>query len=166
MMPLGLIGIVLLISGPAMIIAWMKLRRRNLGPLLDANGWAVNTLTKINLPLGRSLTDVAALPPGSERSLVDPYAEKRSPWPRILGFVLLLALIAGGLWKVGLLSKWVPQVPPPEVPWFESAEHRKDREARDEARRADDEVRRKAAAAAAEERAKAKDAPPAMDGAK
>lgn len=166
MMPLGLVGIVLLISGPAMIIAWMKLRRRNLGPLLDANGWAVNTLTKINLPLGRSLTDVAALPPGSERSLVDPYAEKRSPWPRILGFVLLLALIAGGLWKVGLLSKWVPQVPPPEIPWFESADHRKAREAREEAERADAEVRRKAADAAAEERAKAKAATPAMDGAK
>ncbi|MBL9088767.1 MAG: hypothetical protein JNM10_16635 [Planctomycetia bacterium] len=152
MMPLGVLGIILLISGPAMIVAWMKLRRRNLGPLLDANGWAVNTLTKINLPLGRSLTDVAALPPGSERSLIDPYAEKRSPWPRIFGVLLLLALIAGGLWKVGLLSKWVPQIPAPEVLWFESAEHRKDREAR----KAQEDA----------EREKSKTASPAMDGAK
>src|SRR5262249_7999966 len=37
-----LIGLVLLISGPSMILAYMKLRNRNLGPILDANGWAVN----------------------------------------------------------------------------------------------------------------------------
>ena len=64
-MPLGLVGALLLISGPSMLIAWLKLRRRNLGPILDANGWAVNALTRINLPLGRSLTDVAKLPPGA-----------------------------------------------------------------------------------------------------
>ena len=42
-MPLGVLGILLLISGPSMILAWLKLRQRNLGPLLDANGWAVNS---------------------------------------------------------------------------------------------------------------------------
>ncbi len=134
-MPVGFLGLLLLISGPSMLIAWMKLRRRNLGPILDANGWAVNTLTKVNLPLGRSLTDVATLPPGSERSMVDPYAEKRSPWPRILGVVLLLLAAAGVLWKVGLLSKWIPQVPAPEIPWFETQQHRKDREAREKLER-------------------------------
>ena len=36
--PLFVIGLVLLISTPAMLIAWMKLRKRNLGPILDANG--------------------------------------------------------------------------------------------------------------------------------
>ena len=157
-MPLGILGIILLVSGPSMVIAWMKLRRRNLGPLLDANGWAVNTLTRINLPLGRSLTDVAALPAGSERSLVDPYAEKRSPWPRVLGVLLLLGLVAAGLWKVGLLSKWVPRIPGPEIPWFESAEHRTAREARDAAA--------KAKGPAEAPPAKGTDPTPAMDGAK
>ena len=117
-MPLGLVGLVLLISGPSMLIAFLKLRQRNLGPILDANGWAVNTLTRVNLPLGRSLTDVAALPPGAERSLTDPYAEKRSPWPRILLVLLLLGGVAFGLWKTGFLSKWVPQIPKPEKTWF------------------------------------------------
>ncbi|HZI32762.1 MAG TPA: hypothetical protein VFF11_10505, partial [Candidatus Binatia bacterium] len=37
-----LVGLVLLISGPSMVLAYMKLRNRNLGPILDANGWAVN----------------------------------------------------------------------------------------------------------------------------
>ncbi len=42
-MPVGIIGLMLTISTPSMIIAWLKLRQRNLGPLLDANGWAVNS---------------------------------------------------------------------------------------------------------------------------
>ena len=37
----------------------MKLRRRNLGPLLDANGWAINALTRINVPFGTALTAIA-----------------------------------------------------------------------------------------------------------
>ncbi len=39
-----LAAIMLVISGPAMIMAWIKLRRRNLAPLLNANGWAVNAV--------------------------------------------------------------------------------------------------------------------------
>ena len=37
-MPLALIGIMLAISVPSMLIAWLKLRQRNIGPILDANG--------------------------------------------------------------------------------------------------------------------------------
>jgi len=51
-MPLAVIGIILIISVPSMIIAWLKLRKRNLAPILDANGWAVNTLAKMNIPFG------------------------------------------------------------------------------------------------------------------
>jgi len=117
LMPLGLLGMVLLISGPSMLIAWLKLRRRNLGPILDANGWAVNALTRVNIPLGRSLTSTAVLPPGSERSLVDPFAPKKSPWPKIILWLIVLAGIGWGLWKTGFLSKWVSAVPAPEHVW-------------------------------------------------
>jgi hypothetical protein len=102
-----------------MLIAWFKLRERNIGPILDANGWAVNTLTKVNLPLGRSLTAVATLPHGAERSLQDPFAEKRSPWPRILLILVLLGGIGFCLWKSGYLTLWIDRVPPPETTWFE-----------------------------------------------
>ena len=67
-MPLGFVGALLLISGPSMLIAWLKLRRRNLGPILDANGWALNAMAKVNVPLGGSLTKLAKLPAGSSRS--------------------------------------------------------------------------------------------------
>ena len=79
-MPLAVAGILAIVSGPSLLIAWFKLKSRTLGPLLDANGWAVNARAAINLPFGRSLTQMAALPPGAERALTDPYAEKKSPW--------------------------------------------------------------------------------------
>jgi len=88
-MPLGLVGLLLVISGPSMVVAWLKLRQRNVGPLLDANGWAVNANALINVPFGASLTRVAALPKGSRVDLVDPYAEKASPWKLYLAVAIL-----------------------------------------------------------------------------
>ncbi|MFN3985581.1 MAG: hypothetical protein ACK4KV_08825 [Rhodocyclaceae bacterium] len=102
-MPLVVAGIVLLISGPSMLLAWLKLRQRNLGPLLDANGWAVNTRARINIPFGAALTAVAALPEGAARTLADPYAEKRTPWKRYVVLVVLL-VVAYLLWQGGVFQ--------------------------------------------------------------
>ena len=91
-MPLVLIGVILIISGPSVILAWLKLRQRSLGPLLDANGWAVNARARINVAFGKSLTKIATLPDGSARSLVDPYADKKSPWPKVIILAILIIL--------------------------------------------------------------------------
>lgn len=106
-MPLGILGLMLLISGPSMAIAWLKLRQRNIGPILDANGWAVNVLAKVNVPLGKSLTSIAVLPKGASRDLVDPFAPKRKPlWLIFLLFVLL----GGGIaWFIGKLDSYLPE---------------------------------------------------------
>ena len=56
------ICILLVISGPSMIMAWLKLRRRNLAPVLNANGWAVNADAIISVPFGRTLTEQVAFP--------------------------------------------------------------------------------------------------------
>jgi len=72
--PIAIAGIILLISIPSVLLAWLKLRKRNLGPILDANGWAVNARAKINIPFGTSLTATARLPENADRSLVDPFA--------------------------------------------------------------------------------------------
>jgi len=100
------VGIMLLISGPSMLIAWLKLRKRNLGPILDANGWAINNVAKMNIPFGASLTDLPKLPPGSERSLEDPFAEKKSPWPKIIVFAILLIIAYNVLNKRGHIYNW------------------------------------------------------------
>ncbi len=108
-MPLVVAGILLLISGPSMVIAWLKLRGRTLGPILDATGWAVNTRAKINIPFGAALTALAKLPPGAERAMSDPYAEKKSGRKLII-FLLLLAAAAGALWYTGHLPRWWTQL--------------------------------------------------------
>ena len=106
-MPLGLLGLLLCISGPSMAIAWLKLRQRNLGPLLDANGWAVNTPALVNVPFGGSLTGVATFPPGAHRELSDPFADRRLPWS--VWALLALLVVGGGAWFLGKLDPWLPQ---------------------------------------------------------
>lgn len=96
------VGIMLLISGPAMVMAWMKLRRRNIAPLLNANGWAVNASSKISIPFGETLTDTAKFP---NMKLKDPYAKTGlAPWAKWLIGILSVAVIVAVLWLFNLLS--------------------------------------------------------------
>ena len=97
--PLVFVAVMLLISGPAVIVAWFKLRSRTLGPILDANGWAINARARINIPFGTSLTQLAQLPANAERSLADPYADKPSKAPYVLLALVVLALV---LWTLRL----------------------------------------------------------------
>ena len=89
-------GLLLLVSTPSMVIAWLKLRQRNLGPILDANGWAINAPVKMNVPFGTTLTRVARLPDGAQSSMAVRYPEPPSALPRLvlllvaIGFVLSL----------------------------------------------------------------------------
>lgn len=98
-MPPAIAGLLLVISGPSMLLAWLRLRRRNIGPILDAAGWAVNARARMNIPFGASLTAVAELPEGAERSLQDPFEEKRTPWVR---YAVAALIIAGAVaWRLG-----------------------------------------------------------------
>jgi hypothetical protein len=106
-MPLGVVALMLLISGPSMLIAWLKLRQRNLGPLLDANGWAVNAKAKINIPFGSSLTSVAAVPLGAERSRHDPFAENKDTRNAVI-LLAVLAAITYALWWFDVLNRYIP----------------------------------------------------------
>lgn len=95
--PLVVVGLILIISVPSVIMAWFKLRTRNLGPILDANGWAINARARINIPFGTSLTHMARLPANAQRTLSDPYAEKPSSWPYVLLLLVLVAAVVGYL---------------------------------------------------------------------
>jgi hypothetical protein len=105
-MPLAVLGLIVLISGPSMLIAALKLRTRNLGPILDACGWAVNTRLRLNIPFGTALTALAHLPPQAERSLSDPYADRRRPWPLYGAIVIVLAALIAA-WRLGLFKRWI-----------------------------------------------------------
>lgn len=104
--PLAMLALIAGVSAPSVIMAYLKLHRRNLGPILDANGWAINARAKMNVPFGGALTGLASLPAGSQRDLVDPFAEKKSPWPKVLavGAILVAAYLI--LNKLGYIYEW------------------------------------------------------------
>lgn len=101
--PVAILGIVLSISGPSMLIAWLKLRQRSLGPILDASGWAINGRMRLNVRLGASLSQTAHLPRGTLRR-ADPFAERHGGrW--VAGVVLLVAALGFGAWRLGWLER-------------------------------------------------------------
>ena len=94
-MPLAIFAALLVVSGPSMILAAMKLRQRNLGPLLDAGGWAINARAKVKHLLRphadrprHAAAGRAARPPRSVRScaaLALVHAAPRAHRRRLLG---------------------------------------------------------------------------------
>ncbi len=98
-------GVVLVVSGPAVLIAWLKLRQRTLGPVLEANGWAVNGRVRVNMPLGAALTACAVLPKGAARTLEDPYEDKAARRRRRLAW-LVLAAVAAALVAARAFHRW------------------------------------------------------------
>jgi hypothetical protein len=104
--PLVILAIMVLISTPSMVIAWLKLRKRNLGPILDANGWAVNARAKMNVPFGGALTGVAALPPGATFGAADEYAQTRPVWPKLLLILFFIWWLHAFLYEEGWLYRF------------------------------------------------------------
>ncbi len=106
LMPFGIGGLCLMISLPSVVLAWFKLKNRNLAPILDANGWAINTRAIINVPFAASLTSLRQVPITFGTVLPDPYAEKSRPWKfywAIGGLAFILAL-----WISGYLDRFLP----------------------------------------------------------
>ena len=83
-------ALMLIISLPSVFIAWRKLRKRDLGPVLNANGWAINAASLVNVKFGKGLTEVAHFP---KLTAVDPAARRKAAWRKFFCwlFVLLVA---------------------------------------------------------------------------
>lgn len=107
--PTLIICILLVISGPSMILAWMKLRKRNLAPLLNANGWAINADAIISVLFGNTLTEQAQFP---VLKLADPHAKikkltKGGKWAIAIAALLLgIAIALVVLYCVGVRVVW------------------------------------------------------------
>ena len=101
-----ILAIVIIISGPSMFIAWTKLRKRNLGPVLNANGWAINSQIRINTTFGATLTQLAQYP---KLVMNDPFAEKKMPlWKKILIWAAIIIVVAAiVLLSTGHLQRWL-----------------------------------------------------------
>jgi hypothetical protein len=109
-MPLAIGGALMAISGPAMLLAYMKLRQRNVGPILDANGWAVNARAKINVPFGGSLTQIGELPEGAARTMDDPFVQVKSSKPKWIVIGLAFYIFLGMNFDNGNLKLWASYI--------------------------------------------------------
>ncbi len=96
----GVVAIILLVSLPSVILAWFKLRARDLGAILNACGWAVNRPLSFSLGLARTFTRPAAMPMGAAVAR-DPYAS-HGVLKIVLVLLLLAAAAAGVCWKLGI----------------------------------------------------------------
>jgi hypothetical protein len=105
-----------------MILAWMKLRKRNLAPILDANGWAVNAKAKMNVPFGASLTGVASLPDGAMIGGNDKFGEKPSAWPGIIKFVVIVCFTFSLLRHYGVVDMIAYKTTGQHYEFFKSAD--------------------------------------------
>lgn len=112
--PMAILGIILAISGPSMLIAWLKLRQRSLGPILDASGWAINGRMNINLGLGKSLSQTAKVPVNAKRNLADPFADTHG-WRNAIWLVVLVVAALLLAWRMHWLDAVLP------VSWQASA---------------------------------------------
>ena len=54
------LGVILAVSLPSVILAWFRLRNRDLAPILNASGWAVNRPIGLTARLGRFFTQRAS----------------------------------------------------------------------------------------------------------
>ena len=105
--PMAILGIILAISGPSMLIAWLKLRQRSLGPILDASGWAINGRMNINLGLGKSLSQTAKVPVNAKRNLADPFADTHG-WRNAIWLVVLVVAALLLAWRMHWLDAVLP----------------------------------------------------------
>ncbi len=97
-------AVMLIISGPSCFIAWRKLRKRNLGPVLNANGWAINSRVLVNILFGKMLTSVAKYP---KMKLDDPYVKRTPWWRKCLYWLLGLLVVAFGVCYFTNNLKWM-----------------------------------------------------------
>ena len=103
---LVIVAILLVISLPSVFIAWRKLRRRDLGPVLNANGWAINASSLVSIKFGRTLTKLVKYP---KLSKVDPKVRRRRFWTWF--FIILGLLVAAAVTLLILNARGVITIP-------------------------------------------------------
>ena len=92
LIPFVILAMLLIISLPSIFIAWTKLRNRNIAPILDASGWAINGNVKISTTFGSVLTHSPERPARAFIAHRDPFENKKFPIKRTIFFGILAIL--------------------------------------------------------------------------
>jgi len=90
-------ALILIISGPSMVMAWLKLRKRNLTPILNANGWALNARVLVNVKFGATLTSIAKYP---IVKMKDPFTMKTPVWKKLLRWFITVVVVLGLIYLI------------------------------------------------------------------
>jgi hypothetical protein len=93
-------GLVLLIGGLSSFLGWLKLRRRDMSLILEANGWALNVPMKVTRRVGGLFAYHPRLPRGAKLQRI-PVGGSARFW-RIFAVVFLLFLVL-----VGYTVRWL-----------------------------------------------------------
>ncbi len=99
----GILGFVAVVMGTSALAGWLKLRRRDMSLILEANGWAVNVHMMITRRIARVFAFVPDLPKGSVLDPTDvlPPVEGENRGRNIAMFLLWTFIAAG------VVSVWV-----------------------------------------------------------
>jgi hypothetical protein len=117
---IGVAALVGLLALPSLVLAWIKIRNRNLAVLLEAGGWALNDRLRLTTTLGYLFTRRPDRPLGSTVDWADqiPFSLAMNPdasselsrqlWKRLRLIILVLTLFALASWLwIGLLDPWM-----------------------------------------------------------
>ncbi|MGB2819843.1 MAG: hypothetical protein WBF17_02590 [Phycisphaerae bacterium] len=85
---IGLLIGVLLVVVPTSLVAWLKLRRRDLSAILEGSGWAVNARMRLTRRQSRYFTNRPRYPAGAK-------GVSRVPWRGIVIIAVLIAIVLG-----------------------------------------------------------------------
>jgi hypothetical protein len=104
----GLFVVCMLLAIPTSLLAFLKLRRRNLAMVLEASGWALNDRLKLTSRLGRLFTRRSPRPKGSRISFTDELSHliplnrgdstERTIWSWLLPVMVVSAIAVAGVW--------------------------------------------------------------------
>ena len=80
---IAVVAVILVVSLPSVILTWFKLRRRDIGAVLNASGWAINRPMYFSMKRARGFTKCA----------------RGFRWGVLFGVLAVVALlVAGGIW--------------------------------------------------------------------
>jgi Flp pilus assembly pilin Flp len=85
----GVLVAVLLVMIPISLVAYIKLRKRELSAILEGSGWAINARMRLTRKQGRGFTERPSYPKGTKG--VHPMR-----WGLLIAAVVALAILAGG----------------------------------------------------------------------
>lgn len=110
-----------MVAAPTIIVAVVKLRRRNMSALLEACGWAVNIRMRLTATLGRLFTELPPLPKHAEKRRLDLAKTFLAQVPKATHATkkvaaVIIAVIIIALVVAYSFSVWPFRTPSPDAP--------------------------------------------------